>query len=90
MKLTKNRLKEIIREEIQKLNLSESTDASFYKKIVKKYKLKKSDKENKLISAIISGYEEFSKLSKKQINYYVNYDSDFLSDELDKIEQYLK
>jgi len=90
MKLTKSKLKEMIREEIQKLNLSEATDASFYKKIVKKYKLKKNDKENKIISAIISGYKEFSKLSKKQINYYVNYDSDFLTDELREIEPYLK
>jgi hypothetical protein len=88
MKLTKSKLKEIIREEIQKLN--EASNKDLYKKIVKKYKLKKGDDENKLINAIIRGWEEWTPLSKKQINYYVNYDADFLSDELSELKPYLK
>jgi ribosomal protein S17E len=94
MKITKNELKEIIREEIQKLkeyNIETDTRAGLGRRLYDKYGDKLSTKypHNKFVDALVDVMKD-AKWDTKMIRYKLGYDEDFLPDQLQYYSDYVK
>ena len=92
MKLTKTKLKQIIREEIQRLNegkYSKWTYEDIAIDLVKNKIIKKKMKSDKYIPFITKALKKRGN-SDREIDYYYNVDEDFLSDTVTAINRELK